>query len=505
MSRRISKILVICAMIAIFPLMIVGTAFAAYNSIESVVNVASYVDFVSSANGTYASVMFNGEAKNEIVIKKGHTQNVEVKAHYSNNAYTFKGWYVGDKAEYEYALSNGEVQLKSGESLKFKMEDAKNYLAVYEINKFDVTYSYTSEPNGSDTVTEAPEGKSQFKYGEVLPVLTTSNNDYKYAGWMVNGARYQTATFAKSETYQLTEPWLAKTKVGLTFQVQGVNIETVSVNEEEIFVLPSVESIVDKINTEGFGGIEGFNKDTFMKDGHSYTWSINDNSYSQVSPTADMTFTVKESLVEYKAQIKNANEWLNESAQNEILFTKENTGAVSDLFNLAKHKFYEINSIKFETKEYVKDNIQNFVTDVIAKSKYETITVEIEIVGESKCNNLTAKNITFKAGSGIVFDGKVHQVIGGVNQDLNDFDSLTGDLTDTVYELLNINGITLYNENNEVVKLKQLWINDSFGVKVSEDTTLAELIDIIIERKGNGDYTDTTFTISSLEADFVVA
>ena len=48
---------------------------------------------------------------------------------------------------------------------------------------------------------------------------------------------------------------------------------------------------------------------------------------------------------------------------------------------------------------------------------------------------------------------KVHQVIGGVNQDLNDFDSLTGDLADTVYELLNINGITLYNENNEVVKL----------------------------------------------------
>ena len=43
MSRTLSKILVICALVVVVPLMVVGTTLAAYFSINSTVKIASYV------------------------------------------------------------------------------------------------------------------------------------------------------------------------------------------------------------------------------------------------------------------------------------------------------------------------------------------------------------------------------------------------------------------------------------------------------------------------------
>ena len=65
MSRTFSKILIICAMVVIFPLLIVGTSLAAYYSISAIVEVDTYVNYtnVHADSNAFAGVLYNN--KNE--------------------------------------------------------------------------------------------------------------------------------------------------------------------------------------------------------------------------------------------------------------------------------------------------------------------------------------------------------------------------------------------------------------------------------------------------------
>ena len=58
MSKTFTKTLVICAMVVLFPLMIVGTAFASYYSIDATVNVAAYAIGESQSDAAYAKVAY---------------------------------------------------------------------------------------------------------------------------------------------------------------------------------------------------------------------------------------------------------------------------------------------------------------------------------------------------------------------------------------------------------------------------------------------------------------
>ena len=63
MSRKFSKVMIICAMVVLFPLLIVGTAFASYYSISAIVEVDTYVNYsnVSADANAFAGVLYKNK------------------------------------------------------------------------------------------------------------------------------------------------------------------------------------------------------------------------------------------------------------------------------------------------------------------------------------------------------------------------------------------------------------------------------------------------------------
>ena len=79
MSRTLSKILVICAMVVLFPLMIVGTTFAAYYSIDASVVVKAYTNKISNSSEAYAQVVYDGKAEQDFTITDSHMKDISLK------------------------------------------------------------------------------------------------------------------------------------------------------------------------------------------------------------------------------------------------------------------------------------------------------------------------------------------------------------------------------------------------------------------------------------------
>lgn len=156
MSRKISNILVICALVVIFPLLVIGSAFAAYYSINSTVTVGIYTDYI--ANSVSASVVYNARAnKEEFEISGSHAKVITLKA--NSTGYTFKGWFDGNASKYEEAVAAEEVKYFNTEKeLNVKLADHENILAVYEIVPFTIEYIV-----GGETQTKQAKGSTPLK------------------------------------------------------------------------------------------------------------------------------------------------------------------------------------------------------------------------------------------------------------------------------------------------------------------------------------------------------
>lgn len=146
MSRKISNILVICAMVVVFPLLVIGSAFAAYYSINATVNVGIYAGLYSSQSAS-ASVVYNSKANTETFEVTGsHAKVITLKA--NATGYTFKGWFNGTKETYlEAELADDVKFFNTEKELTVKISDHENILAVYEIIPFTITYNV----NGTTT------------------------------------------------------------------------------------------------------------------------------------------------------------------------------------------------------------------------------------------------------------------------------------------------------------------------------------------------------------------
>ena len=143
MSRTLTKVMVICALVVVLPLMIVGTAFAAYVSVDNVAIVETVFvdDLKAKSDEVYAKIKYNNSVKDKFEIKNGQTKNITVGAEYSTQAYKFLGWYEGTKDAYlnDSNATFIDDERISGNLLTVDMSVNKNFVAVYEVVKYSVS------------------------------------------------------------------------------------------------------------------------------------------------------------------------------------------------------------------------------------------------------------------------------------------------------------------------------------------------------------------------------
>ena len=227
MSNKLAKVLVICALVVVLPLFVAGTVIAVYNSLNSTINVEVYTGEKEEGRTypqepTIISDAGITQVDNEGVISYQVTNglNKQTNIEYSSVGYNFVGWFNGTRAEYVQALGN----LQDGEQITYIQEipnqvltvnqgDYSNITAVFEVISYNFDFYYQQTPNG-EYVTTAPNGKSDYIYGENLPTFNNTDT-HDFLGWAIYDENAQTivgepskvANFATTDGLTLTTVW----------------------------------------------------------------------------------------------------------------------------------------------------------------------------------------------------------------------------------------------------------------------------------------------------------
>ena len=227
MSNKLAKVLVICALVVVLPLFVAGTVIAVYNSLNSTINVEVYTGEKEEGRTypqepTITSDAGITQVDNEGVVSYQVTNglNKQTNIEYSSVGYNFVGWFNGTRAEYVQALGD----LQDGEQITYIQEipnqvltvnqgDYSNITAVFEVISYNFDFYYQQTPNG-EYVTTAPNGKSDYIYGENLPTFNNTDT-HDFLGWAIYDENAQTivgepskvANFATTDGLTLTTVW----------------------------------------------------------------------------------------------------------------------------------------------------------------------------------------------------------------------------------------------------------------------------------------------------------
>ncbi len=517
MSRTFSKILVICAMVVVLPLMVAGTVLAAYHSIDSVVNVG--VVFVNDEKvensgdvDVYAAVKYGDKTAESIKIVKSHKQTATVSANYSHAAYEFMGWFMGDAETYKQKV--GVTELIGGDDLTFDMATASNIVAVYQINTFTISYSGEEAPT---------EPKTEVKYGEKLAdpkskTDATMEEGKCYRGWLVNGdesaKRYKYATFDAEGPFTLENPLDERKSFDLTLK-KGESQQTYKAYVED------QDGNSQTVDLSSIDLDDIFGVDT-EKDGYSYSWTDDQgHTVGEVTLTEAKNFTLNEEKIEYKANVTKGENVTDEVSAN-VTFTVDEYQKITDLFNLkGKYSFFKVKEIKVDESETY-TGAEAFVSAFVAQHKHETATANIFVDVESEYSKITVDALNFKAyedgqdGDDGSYTGTVYNSEGknlGGPQKPSGWEaantSVVREENVSIYDLFDMltgDGVTLkkfYSDDEQTAEIfvEQIFVKIksdsglSFSVTLDLDAnpTIYDLMEAILTAKrsidGNGDYT----------------
>lgn len=467
MSRTLSKILVTCAMIAVFPLIIVGTAFAAYFSIDASVNVGVYTNQLSPADDAYAQVLYNGKANSDkILIKQGHTNKIELKA--SAKGYDFKGWFAGDKEAYATAHEAGDVDFAmTADVVTIGMTDYQKLLAVFEIQENTVSYAYKATPDAdSNTLTtpETDDGDATtrvYYYGEKLPILVAPTAQYSFGGWKVVGDEtntvYTTATFSGLENITLDAIWIENHEISVNYydgeDLLGTETEIVYQNQD--YTLKAVEAVKADFSKEA---------------GYAYSWvDAEGNVITKINSKEDVNVYLAKSPIAYAAKLtinEADSEWISTNVATDVNFTIENMSALEAWLNEenwnTKYSFHNFAGIKLGETIYT--DVETFVAaanNVITSNPNGTETVLSAEVVLNK--NFTKVEVTEKVSYKLTLAENPNIVIDDVYTDAG---TVKGEIT----------GNNTVDSINSVLDLLHLDENSKFFDKADIETRNAVVL-----------------------------
>lgn len=514
MSRTLSKIFVICALVAVLPLMIIGTAFAAYYSINATVSIEVYVD--QDVNGGHAEVSYGdqtGRVGKKLEITDGHLKKVTFKT--SSVGYDFVGWYAGTYKAFASELEQGtdihdiKYVVKTKDA-KVEMTDYQNLVAVFAAKHFIVSYKYTIGKSGTETqhtptsnkglVVDGEEVKTdgedlteEFLYGEKLHTIELKGDDTQsFDGWYVGEGdkKYTTATFTEEGEITLTGKWEESRKITLKYlDENGHELTTKTVGGA-----PKTDPYADHTFTLedplAFTYGEGF-----VKDGYTYGWRNvkTGEIVTSIFSSEDVTVKISRTAVVYTAKLVCEDEGiqLKDSVQSTITFTVEDKtvlDAWKDASNYATtYKFWH-----FDKLTYNGATVTDFATDVIdrvvAEHTNETAEVEITASKKSDVTEITFETLEYKSEGDTTFNGDVYRDSESNKMDAENGALSESDLSKTLYDLFGFNADTkFYKEStheNEVF-MRQISLNGKYTIAVTAETTLADFIEKIYEEAGD--------------------
>lgn len=474
MSRTLSKILVICAMVVVFPLMIVGTAFASFYSIEATTVVEVYAGTHDVPTDAFAQVRYGEEAKGKLTISEGHLNEIQIKA--LSNGYDFIGWYDGTVQEYTEDETPEFVSAE--ETLKISASDYENLVAVFEIKSYTLSWNYVENPeNASNVTTTAPQSaKAVYYWGDTLPELAYDHYDFK--GWTVDGDTtfYTAAKFANSGAVTvkaLENSWQSHGQVNVNYYDENKNIiasATEKVYKGSVVIVKNPANILTLV------------------DGYKYSWKdvngftlAGNFTVSKEFEGENVDLYLKKEVATYTANIvENAEASYKTKA---VSFTVENTASLEDLFveeNWNKYSFHEIAGFTFSGTKYT--SAADLANAIVASSKNGNAIVELDVEIQKYFETFTANEVVFvSTGSAVYQEGEsIEYSISG---------AVSAASTATIEELLNIKDLTFVNDNEDnaevvdVATIRIAFTNGTFSdFTVTRETVLNDVIEAVLAK-----------------------
>ncbi len=545
MSRTLSKILVICALVVILPLTIVGTAFAAYYSVDAVVNITIQIVGETAAEGSttaLAGVRYNGKDMEEnFVVKRSHLDTVTLQA--VGVGYDFLGWYEGTaESDAEELIADGESIGEGSAELTFDMKAEKSYVAVFQVVKYKVAWHYVTTPdNGLDQDVQSVEpngvaSSTTYVYGAELPTLSedgvTGYYGHKNGAWCmynVDGGIDKTAHYARAEfnvapeereNITLTYDWVKQGVVRVNYYnyADRTNPSRVALAVDEVTKATANEyNYATSFAAKSIEAEAGYHWTTF----HRYngrdlaTVEAEDLSKSEVGESVDIF--VNRDYVTYKASITASEAAEEYTGANNIEFkvneVQNAQTLFADFFNEDKYEkvysFYELQGIKVGSGSLIESTNANALstalTSFINEHKNETATLEFTASFRTEFTISVTDNVKFSSTDEAHLDNNPEVYTEQKTQLQEKNLSAAVATTKTLEEYFELKEIgNLYDSNGDGRQEVQFW-----AVKVNDETitglTLSSTINDLIEKvQGTLKAQDGKFTVQSLEVVFEI-
>lgn len=405
MSRKISNILVICAMVVIFPLLIVGTSFAAYYSINATTKISFYVINATSQEqsaakeaGASMSVVYNNKDHAEdFEVTNSHVKEIVLKP--TAEHYTFVGWYNGTAEDYNNAVEKKYIEegVENG-NLTTKLSTYKNLLAIYEIEEYEVEYSYNANPEDTAEVsTTAPSGASEtYKYGATLYTLPVpAGVHYTFNGWNVNGKLYTKATFDKAAGYTLSATpangaWTENAKFTVNYVVDGDVFDSAT---EYVGSTLTLKNVSETGKTP--------------EAGEKFVW-VDTNGNRVTTATTNTTVILTAVGLDYTVRVNNGEDIVYTGSSK--TFSYGETNALEDLYKnnnySTEYSFWKIGSLTFNGTSY--DKAGELQTAIQAANPNADAQVEVTANVVKHFTNVTVTTVNFRSSNGYDYSESVY-------------------------------------------------------------------------------------------------
>lgn len=502
MSRSLSKILAVCALVAIIPLMVAGTALACYYSVSATMIIEVYKNAVSPSSEADAQVAYKGKQDTSFEITTGHKKSITLQA--MGQGYDFEGWFKGTVDEYTTQVAIGQVEFVSDEvEATFAMSDYENLVAVFSLIDYDaVTYEYIVDPAAQTISTKVPvtnAADADYVYGDVLPTLAQPDG-WRFMGWKIKGSTtdtevYTTATFQQRENVVLEAVWEEVDPITITYYLaDGSVYQTVTDaypgKEHTLLALPAATA------------------------GYVNAWTVNGLEVTdKISPEDDTTVTLVSTAINYRAVLAQ-NDGLEYVAIKKATFTDVNVEQLEELFKAdnyeVKYSFQTVktsagavvvtfNSTDYTTATALKDAI------LAAKPAGSATDIEISITVESALTTVESNNKSYWAEGSHVYQAASPIQSGNELNERFGNQKSSCSISDSVLDLLNISDtdgtmIDLKDDEGNAVVLEYIVVNGK-DITYRAGMTVADLMDKYFEMSGT---TPTATTTITLEAYFIV-
>lgn len=482
MSKTLSKVLMICAMVVVFPLMIVGTVFASYYSIDATLALDLCTNSVAPLTGSYAKILVNGKEYSEkTTFTYGHLKDVTLVA--AAEGYDFVGWFMGNSQDYNAAKLAGDVDyISTKNALTFEMREHDKVTAIFEEREYTLSYNFETTTEDGKAVLNVPTTADQnLVWGSKLPELQSEGYKYKFAGWKIKDGDdtiYTHATF-DTKTAELEAVWNEQKKFRISYVNNGIEVDYDEIFEGEPY------------QTKSLADVMGENSIT-EENGYTYSWD-----HAQTTFTDDTTFSIVKTAIEYSVKVNHTAE-LAANAET-ATFSLENVEGLKALLAAAnwtaRYDFRAYMGIVYNGTTYTAENAQEFVNTVVAtygRGTDNTIEVTAK-VDESKYTKVTFSDYNVDGALITGSNGYVYKQ-GDIGYTPWKNVVKSNSLNATLEEIAGLEGVELYDANNNLVRItgveieyvsgKPIRFYDINETNITKDTKMIDILQELLTNRG---------------------